>query len=553
MAQRPLNKNLPADLPKTWQESDIIPAYGPDLGLSVQYGYNYLGEQVNDAQSSINEINAEFDNLQSANSPALGYGICSTAADTAAKAVAVASGAATFTLFDGVSVRIIFMYTNTEANPTLNVNNTGALPIVSKTGTPIAAGAWDAGECHDFVYTGTAWQLVGVNGLRVRKVLKTDIITSSGDWVAPIFMVSPDVDVMLFGGGGGGSPTHAGCGGFMAHDVVQVERGKSYSVTIGLGGAGTSNLGETGGTTSFGTLLSAAGGASALGSSTAATTPLGGTGGGQVEGVGGDSSYAYYGCAGQYGGGSGAISSGQAASSNGNGGNGGTYGGGGGSAFGYGGTGGTGCGAGGTATLRQSTEVYNTTVVAAGAGTNTIGMGLEFEGQGLAGAADEKSATFDGLTYSRVAPGGGGGYGGNGSAGLLAYVTRYQYRQASYAAACGSGGGYGADGGSPFFLNHNVEIYSSYRLATGGGGGYGGKGGDAGEMQYGSYYYACAGGGGGYGIAKISTSPFGGYGYGAGGGTYYFRDSSQAPGSPNLNGADGIGILRYYVYEFSEV
>lgn len=46
---------LPADLPTDWQVSDIVSPVGTDVGLEQRYGYNYLMEQVNNAQTAISQ------------------------------------------------------------------------------------------------------------------------------------------------------------------------------------------------------------------------------------------------------------------------------------------------------------------------------------------------------------------------------------------------------------------------------------------------------------------------------------------------------------------
>ena len=56
------------------------------------------------------------------------YGICSTAAATAAKTVNFTDDQA-FTLIQGETIHIKFTNTNTVANPTLNIKGTGAKPI----------------------------------------------------------------------------------------------------------------------------------------------------------------------------------------------------------------------------------------------------------------------------------------------------------------------------------------------------------------------------------------------------------------------------------------
>ena len=50
--------NLPADLPTNWTQGQIISPNGTEVGLSEQYGYNYLNEQVNDTQTEVNSLNA---------------------------------------------------------------------------------------------------------------------------------------------------------------------------------------------------------------------------------------------------------------------------------------------------------------------------------------------------------------------------------------------------------------------------------------------------------------------------------------------------------------
>ena len=50
--------NLPADLPTNWTQGQIISPNGTEVGLSEQYGYNYLNEQVNDTQTEVNSLSA---------------------------------------------------------------------------------------------------------------------------------------------------------------------------------------------------------------------------------------------------------------------------------------------------------------------------------------------------------------------------------------------------------------------------------------------------------------------------------------------------------------
>nr|DAJ09904.1 MAG TPA: protein of unknown function DUF859 [Caudoviricetes sp.] len=81
------------------------------------------------------------------------YATCSTASATAAK-VAVCTG---FKLTTGAAVLVKFSNTNSAASPTLNVNSTGAKPIVAYGTTAIQAYAWKAGQAVMVVYDGTSW------------------------------------------------------------------------------------------------------------------------------------------------------------------------------------------------------------------------------------------------------------------------------------------------------------------------------------------------------------------------------------------------------------
>lgn len=86
-------------------------------------------------------------------SAGIAYATCSTASATAAK-VAVCTG---FKLTTGATVLVKFSNTNSAASPTLNVNSTGAKPIVAYGTTAIQAYAWKAGQTVMVLYDGTSW------------------------------------------------------------------------------------------------------------------------------------------------------------------------------------------------------------------------------------------------------------------------------------------------------------------------------------------------------------------------------------------------------------
>lgn len=89
------------------------------------------------------------------------YGTCATAAATAAK-VATLDNSDGFSLTKGVTVAIEFTNSNTIANPTLNVDGSGAKSI-KRYGTAApstsATSSWNAGSVLILVYDGRYWQL----------------------------------------------------------------------------------------------------------------------------------------------------------------------------------------------------------------------------------------------------------------------------------------------------------------------------------------------------------------------------------------------------------
>ena len=77
------------------------------------------------------------------------YATCDTAAATAAKVAATTPGS-NFSLETGARITVKFTVTNTAANPTLNVNSTGAKAIYYR-GSAISAGYLAANRTYEFV------------------------------------------------------------------------------------------------------------------------------------------------------------------------------------------------------------------------------------------------------------------------------------------------------------------------------------------------------------------------------------------------------------------
>lgn len=102
------------------------------------------------------------------------YAVCSTAAATASKSVAL-DYSDTLSLFTGLTVRVKFTNGNTAANPTLNVSSTGAVPIMSY-GTTRMSGIL-AGEILTLTYDGTNWVVSGATSSSGVTVLLADEVT----------------------------------------------------------------------------------------------------------------------------------------------------------------------------------------------------------------------------------------------------------------------------------------------------------------------------------------------------------------------------------------
>ena len=71
------------------------------------------------------------------------FGICTTAASTNVKVAALSGSCPDFTLVSGREIVVYFSEANIAANPALNFEGTGAVPIYSPKGFPV--GTWSAG------------------------------------------------------------------------------------------------------------------------------------------------------------------------------------------------------------------------------------------------------------------------------------------------------------------------------------------------------------------------------------------------------------------------
>lgn len=162
------------------------------------------------------------------------------------------------------------------------------------------------------VYTGAPF--VGGGSLQPGRLLNVQIFTTSGSYTPTVGANTIEVELVGGGGAGGGtggsssgtlsSGPGGGAGGYARKRTQIASLTLPVSVTVGAGGTGVTNgSGTAGGTSSFGSVLSATGGsggpvsAATSVTSTTGTIPAsgasGGAGaGGDINGVGGFGNYA---------------------------------------------------------------------------------------------------------------------------------------------------------------------------------------------------------------------------------------------------------------------
>lgn len=129
-----------------------------DLASAVQTS---LGK-ADTAIQAHQDISGKYD---SSNGSLIAYGTCTTAAATAAKVVTL-SGVTNWSLKVGAVICVKSSYTNTAQNPTLNVNGSGAKPIVygsANITTSSLSMATESTRQTMYFYNGTAWVWISHN------------------------------------------------------------------------------------------------------------------------------------------------------------------------------------------------------------------------------------------------------------------------------------------------------------------------------------------------------------------------------------------------------
>lgn len=139
------------------EEIDITPA---SIGAATATALSSLATDVAANQEAIDtlsiNLNTTAEKADAADLATKYFAVSSTAAATAAKTATITD----FALVKGATVRIQFSASNTAANPTLNITNTGAKAI-RYGGSAITASYLKANRIYTFLYDGTYWQLVG--------------------------------------------------------------------------------------------------------------------------------------------------------------------------------------------------------------------------------------------------------------------------------------------------------------------------------------------------------------------------------------------------------
>lgn len=172
-----------------------------------------------------------------------------------------------FQAVDGVHVRIKF-HVAPGKRPKLNVNNTGSHYIKTPDGLYLYDTTIQAGAIMDLIFNQGFYWIVGKAFDSVGEPIPAGsaFFSSSGTFNPTTLglVVGQTVTVQCVGGGAGGGraimPSDEAERGELTTTSFQLSNLESIPVTIGTGGTGSSSTGGSGGTTSFGNILSAAGG-----------------------------------------------------------------------------------------------------------------------------------------------------------------------------------------------------------------------------------------------------------------------------------------------------
>lgn len=198
-------------------------------------------------------------------------------------------------LKDGLWLRLRSAGANTSTTPTFEPNGVPAKTIVKNGNQALSAG--DIGAAgHEVIFafstTNDKWELL--NPASSNTATTIQVFTADGTWTKPAGIIAVKVTLCGGGGAGGGAidseTTGPGAaGGTGIEYIPDSALSATETVTIGAGGVGVSaGNGGAGGTTSFGSLLSATGGAGGGGTDSLDDGAAGGIGsGGDINIAGG--------------------------------------------------------------------------------------------------------------------------------------------------------------------------------------------------------------------------------------------------------------------------
>ena len=151
---------LPSTIARTSYVDEQVQAVKDDLLNGAGDAYDTLkelGDLIDDNHDAIDALETVAASKADANHKHNYYGVCTTAAGTAAKTVQIDG----FELVTGAMVIVKFDNSNSASNPTLNVSGTGAKPMYRYGTTAISTGTtttgWYADSIQMFVYDGTGW------------------------------------------------------------------------------------------------------------------------------------------------------------------------------------------------------------------------------------------------------------------------------------------------------------------------------------------------------------------------------------------------------------
>lgn len=165
----------------TWQL--IVTTTGYDWPCITDVQMSYYQTQKMTVDYTISYLSAVPTGSTQAKGLPMGdffYGVCSTGGGTVRKEVNVGSF---FTLRTGITIYVKFANANSIANPTLNVNGTGAIAI-KRYGTTAPstsrASSWNANSVVCLVYDGTYWQMLGWENTTYSAISQANIENVSG-------------------------------------------------------------------------------------------------------------------------------------------------------------------------------------------------------------------------------------------------------------------------------------------------------------------------------------------------------------------------------------